>query len=147
MKRTALNLMAALMLALVPAGVLAGSAYAACSSNSQSGTEVLNGISKAGPCDESGITSTISTAVQILSVVAGIAAVIMVIISGFRYITSGGDSGKVGNAKNSLIYALVGIAIVVLAQFLVHFVINNTSNATTPCPSNPAITKSNHQCK
>jgi hypothetical protein len=67
--------------------------------------------------------------INIFSIIVGIVAVIMVIYGGFRYITSGGDSSRVGNAKNTLIYAIIGLIIVALAQFLVHFVL--TSATTT----------------
>ena len=66
-----------------------------------------------------------TTIVNILSVVVGIIAVIMIIVGGFKYITSGGDSGNVSGAKNTLIYAIVGLIIVALAQFIVHFVLDN----------------------
>jgi hypothetical protein len=85
-----------------------------------------------GQCDDSGITNILSTAVNILGIVAGIAAVIMIIVSGFRYITSGGESGKVSAAKNALIYALIGLVIVAFSQFLVHFVLSESNNATLP---------------
>lgn len=68
-----------------------------------------------------------TSAVNIFSWVVGIVAVIMIIVGGFRYITSGGSSDKVGSAKNTLIYAIVGLIIVALAQFIVHFVINTAS--------------------
>ena len=45
----------------------------------------------------------------------------MVIVSGFKYITSGGDPGAVSSAKRTLIYALVGLAVAVLAEFMAHF--------------------------
>jgi uncharacterized membrane protein len=63
-------------------------------------------------------------AVNILSLIVGIAAVIMVIVGGFRYVTSGGDSNSVSGAKNTIIYAVVGLAIVAAAQFIVQFVVN-----------------------
>lgn len=66
--------------------------------------------------------------VNIFSLIVGIAAVIMIIFGGFRYITSGGDSGKVGNAKNSLIYAIVGLVVVALAQVIVRFVLSQTAD-------------------
>ena len=66
--------------------------------------------------------------VNIFSFIVGIAAVIMIIYGGFRYVTSGGDSGRVGSAKNSLIYAIVGLIIVALAQVIVHYVLS----AATP---------------
>ncbi len=69
--------------------------------------------------------------VNIFSVIVGIVAVIFVIYGGFRYITSGGDSGSVGNAKNTLIYALVGLVIVALAQLIVHYVLNTAAGAAT----------------
>jgi hypothetical protein len=67
--------------------------------------------------------------VNLFSLVIGIIAIIMIIYGGFRYITSGGASERVGNAKNTLIYAIVGLIIVALAQIIVHFVLNQTNAA------------------
>ena len=69
--------------------------------------------------------------VNIFSVIVGIIAVIMIIFGGFKYITSGGDSGNVSGAKNTLIYAIVGLIIVALAQFIVHFVLKTADSAVT----------------
>jgi hypothetical protein len=69
------------------------------------------------------------TIINIFSVIVGFIAVIMIIIGGVRYITSGGDSGNISAAKNTIIYAVIGLIIVALAQVLVHFVLNNLSNA------------------
>ena len=69
--------------------------------------------------------------VNIFSIIVGIVAVIFVIYGGFRYITSGGDSGSVGNAKNTLIYALVGLVIVALAQLIVHYVLSTATGAAS----------------
>ena len=69
--------------------------------------------------------------VNFLSIIVGVVAVIMIIIGGFRYITSGGESGNVSGAKNTLIYAIVGLIIVALAQFIVHFVINGVTSTTS----------------
>lgn len=74
-----------------------------------------------------GLNGVVSGVLQVLSVIVGVAAVIMIIISGFRYITSGGDASKVGAAKSGLIYALIGLVVVALAQVLVHFVIAKTT--------------------
>jgi predicted permease len=67
--------------------------------------------------------------INIFSIIVGIVAIIMIIYGGFRYITSGGESGRVGNAKNTLIYAIVGLIIVALAQFLVHFVLTTATTS------------------
>jgi hypothetical protein len=53
----------------------------------------------------------------------------MIIISGIRYMTSGGDSNKVSAAKSALIYALIGIAVAGAAQLLVHFALSEGVNA------------------
>ena len=90
----------------------------------------VGGTSPDGTCTtSSGLTvmGVVKTIVSVLSWVIGVVAVIMVMISGFKYITSGGDSNGVSSAKNTLIYAIVGLIIVALAQFLVHFVLNNIS--------------------
>lgn len=78
-------------------------------------------------CTTGGLTlnKVLKAVLDVLSWIIGVVAVIMVIISGFKYITSGGDSNAVSSAKNTLIYALIGLIIVALAQFLVHFVINS----------------------
>lgn len=70
------------------------------------------------------INSLIELIVNLLSVVVGVVAVIMIIISGLKYVTSGGDSSKIASAKSTLIYAIIGIIIVALAQFIVRFVVN-----------------------
>lgn len=88
-----------------------------------------------GNCEVSGsqptnsLASIAKTAVNLLSLIVGVIAVIMIIYGGLRYITSGGDSGSVGNAKNTLIYAIIGLIIVALAQLIVHFVLNAAFNA------------------
>ena len=82
-----------------------------------------------------GITSTIeSVAKQVtndLSIIVGIVAVIMIIYGGFKYITSGGESGGVESAKKTLIMAIIGLLIVALAQVIVHFVLTESSNIST----------------
>jgi len=78
----------------------------------------------------SGVSNTITTVVNILSAVAGIAAVIMIIVGGLRYVTSAGNADAAKNAKNTILYAVVGLIIVALAQLIVHFVLNQTTAAT-----------------
>ncbi len=74
------------------------------------------------------INTIITRAINIFSIVVGIIAVVMIIVGGFKYITSGGDSGNISSAKNTIIYAVIGLVIVALSQFLVQFVLDKTSN-------------------
>lgn len=73
---------------------------------------------------ENKINSTIATVINIFSWIVGITAVIMIIIGGFKYITSQGDSGNVSGAKNTILYAVIGLVIVAMAQVIVKFVLN-----------------------
>lgn len=84
---------------------------------------------KGGKADETQLNGIITKVINIITVIVGIVAVIMIIFGGFKYITSGGDSNKVGSAKNTILYAVVGLVVVALAQFIVKFVLNKT-NAT-----------------
>lgn len=61
--------------------------------------------------------------INLLSVVVGIVAVVMIIVGGLRYITSGGSDTSVTSAKNTILYAVIGLIIVALAQVLVRFVL------------------------
>lgn len=63
------------------------------------------------------ITNTVLYAVGIISVV-------MLIYGGLRYVISGGDSKKVTDAKNTILYAIIGLIISILAFAIVNFVIN-----------------------
>jgi cytochrome bd-type quinol oxidase subunit 2 len=74
------------------------------------------------------VNDTITWVINIFSIVVGVAAVIMIIIGGLRYIISGGDSGNVTSAKNTILYAIIGLVVVALAQFIVKFVLSKLSN-------------------
>ena len=71
-----------------------------------------------------------STVINVLSLLVGVVAVIMLIFAGFRYVTSGGKQESVTSAKNMILYAIVGLVVVALAQLIVHFVLNNLNSAT-----------------
>jgi len=79
--------------------------------------------------NSNGLAGIAKTILNIFSWVVGIVSVIMIIMGGFRYITSGGDSGKVTSAKNTIVYAIIGLIIVALAQVIVAFVVNKAINA------------------
>ena len=91
--------------------------------------DVCAGITSAGgDCnDTGGLNSVFKAVVNVISIAAGIAAVIMIMIGGFRYVTSGGDSSKVAGAKSAIIYAIVGLVVVALAQAIVRYVANKAT--------------------
>lgn len=78
------------------------------------------------------VDQIVSQIINILSLAVGVVAVVMIIIGGFKYVTSGGDSGNVTGAKNTILYAVVGLVVVALAQVIVQFVVDRaTLNTTT----------------
>lgn len=73
------------------------------------------------------INDLLTQVINIFSVIVGVIAIFMIIFGGLKYITSGGESGNVSGAKNTIIYALIGLVIVALAQFIVHFVLGKAT--------------------
>lgn len=89
------------------------------------------GSSGSGTCaninDEAAdtVTYTVNLAINIFSWIVGVASVLMIMVGGLMYITSGGDSGKVGKAKDTILYAIIGLVVVAIAQVIVKFVLGN----------------------
>lgn len=74
------------------------------------------------------IEGVLKTVLNLLSAIVGIVAVIMMIIGGFKYVTSNGDANSISSAKNTIMYAIVGIVIAALAQVIVRFVLKKATN-------------------
>ena len=71
--------------------------------------------------DSGVITNLTNTALLVI----GLISVIMLIYGGIRYIVSGGDSKKVTDAKNTILYAIIGLIICVLSYAIVNFVLTS----------------------
>lgn len=76
------------------------------------------------PADLFGDTGVFKQVTNTILYIVGIVAVIMLIIGGIRYVTSGGDAKKVTDAKNTVLYAIIGLVIAFLAFAIVNFVIS-----------------------
>lgn len=61
---------------------------------------------------------------QIIAILAGAAAVIIIVLSGIRYITSAGDAEGVSRAKKTIIFAAVGLIVIATGQAIINFVLN-----------------------
>ena len=94
----------------------------------------VSGISSSGsscpPLDDgtagAKVDGIIKLVINIFSLLVGVVAVIMIIVGGLKYITSGGNEGNVTGAKNTILYAIVGLVVVALAQIVVKFVLSKT---------------------
>src|ERR1700741_4570446 len=111
---------------LVPATVMA-----------QSSDTIQNGLTQGvclqvgSTCDTAGaedkVNNLITLIINLFSIVVGVVALIMIIIGGLKYITSSGDSNNITSAKNTILYAIIGLVVVALAQFIVKFVLNKAT--------------------
>lgn len=75
---------------------------------------------KNAPTDPASLAKNVT---NLLLYIVGIVAVIMVIVGGFLYITSSGDPGRTKSAKDTIVYAVIGIVVALLAYAIVNFVI------------------------
>lgn len=90
-------------------------------------SDACSGLSQAGGtgCGSnpgSSISDLMTNIINLLSIAVGFAAVVMIIISGIRFITAQGEASGIASARSALIYALVGLVIAAMAQIIVHFV-------------------------
>lgn len=69
------------------------------------------------------VPAFVKTLVNVLLYVLGAVSVIVIVISGFFYATSGGDAALITKSKNTLLYAVVGLIVALLAYAVVNFVI------------------------
>ena len=69
------------------------------------------------------LTNVIRQILNLVSIAVGIIAVIMLIVAGIKFITSQGESANIASARNTILYAIIGIIIVLTAQAIVNFVL------------------------
>jgi len=122
---------------LAPAAVsadIAGQLCAGSNAGDTNSTININGNGDTSGCSDqtgngSSVQRILKLIINVFSIIVGFVAVIMIIVGGVKYITSGGDSGNISGAKNTIVYAIVGLIIVALAQVIVHFVLNQATSA------------------
>lgn len=83
------------------------------------------------PAELIGATGVFTRITNTILFAVGIISVVMLILGGLRYIISGGDSKKVTDAKNTIMYAIIGLIIAILSYAIVNFVISAVGGTTT----------------
>lgn len=125
-KQSLLALLAVPTLAFGAAGIVATTSYAACG-------DATGGITGAADCSRgdgtpealTGDAGVFKTIANVLLFIIGAISVIMLIIGGIRYVVSQGDAKQVEGAKNTILYAVIGIIVALLAYAIVNFVVNS----------------------
>jgi hypothetical protein len=92
-----------------------------------------DGTSCATPLGQPQVVTTFNTVSNILLFLAGAVAVVMIIIGGIRYVTSNGDQNQITGAKNTIMYAVIGVIVTICAYAIINFVtaqLNKSAGAT-----------------
>jgi hypothetical protein len=110
-------------------------AYAAFDKGLSDGAQSAQGKDQTGDAaslfGEGGQGGVFRTITNVMLFLIGAISVIMLIVGGIRYVVSGGDSTQVTNAKNTILYAIVGIVVAILAYAVVNFVIGSFSGTNS----------------
>lgn len=101
----------------------------------QAGADSAQGTDQQGTASslfgEGGQGGVFRTITNVMLFLIGAISVIMLIIGGIRYVVSGGDSSAVQGAKNTILYAIVGVVVAILAYAVVNFVIGSFSGSNS----------------
>ncbi len=108
--------------------VLAGNTVVATSLAGHASAAEVGGIQQGanaaqGDDQQTDLVANIKTITNTMLFVIGVVAVIMLIVGGFRYIFSGGSSQNTQAAKDTILYAVIGIVVALLAYAIVNFVL------------------------
>ena len=116
-------------IAIMTCAVFGSSVLSTASLSGSVSAQVSKGIDTATTSEMKGKSidgdkGLIKTVVNVLLWAVGVLSVIMIIFSGFRYITSSGDASKTKSAQSTLIYSVVGLIVAIMAWAIVNMVIN-----------------------
>ena len=116
-------------IAIMICAVFGASVLSTASLPGSASAQVSDGINTATTSEMKGKSidgdkGLIKTVVNVLLWAVGVLSVIMIIFSGFRYITSSGDASKTKSAQSTLIYSVVGLIVAIMAYAIVNMVTN-----------------------
>ena len=116
-------------IAIMTCAIFGASVLSTTSLSGSASAQVSEGINTATTSEMKGKSidgkdGLIKTVVNVLLWAVGILSVIMIIFSGFRYITSAGDASKTKSAQSTLIYSVVGLIVAIMAYAIVNMVTN-----------------------
>lgn len=93
-------------------------------SNGSTDSTICQTKGKGGADPITGANGILTKVTNVVAFVAGAAAVLFIVFAGIKYITAQGDSSQISSAKQSIIYAAVGLVAIVLARQLITFVLS-----------------------
>lgn len=123
-----LLLSVALLLGVVAAPLVTATAAYADDQNVAAACEGVKSISGDSDCKSGGFTNFLQKIINLLLFLIGAIAVIVIIVAGIRYVVSGGDQGQITGAKNTILYAVVGLVVALMAFAIVNWVLFAVKN-------------------
>jgi hypothetical protein len=129
MKKLILSTIIGLLVLFMPVACLAqgGVVTGATKAGANAACEGANAATGGGNCTttQGNVGNLLAKVVNLLSWIVGVVSVLMIIFGGLWIITAAGDSQKVGRGRSTIIYAIIGLVIVAMAQIIVRFVLYN----------------------
>lgn len=113
LKKTAAQVGLGITSALVTAGTVLAT--------NQDAQEGINAAK--GNLQTTSLTDSVANVTNIMITIIGIVSVIMLIIGGFRYVLSGGDQKGTSAAKDTILFAIIGVVVALLSYSIMNFVI------------------------
>ena len=104
---------------------------------------IKQGADSTGQQDSRSAGDIAKDVVNIMFFIVGVMAVIMIIWGGIRYVLSAGNSAALTSAKNTIMYAVIGLIVAILAYTIVNFVINTVSGNGGSSSSNSSNSSDN----
>lgn len=133
---------------IMPALLIAGVGALAFSAQPTHAIDVwgaCSGGNSSAVCNSTGDSAPnlLKNVINAILFVLGMVAVIMIVIGGIRYTTSNGDSGSTKSAKDTILYAVIGLVVAILAFAIVNFVVSafdggSGGGGNAPAPAAPA---------
>ena len=91
-----------------------------CTNNAQS--QGFSAATGGAECNDTALSGNVGQLVDTLFIVIGAISVIIIIIGGIYYVTSTGDQARIKRAKDTILYAIIGLIVAILAYAIVNFV-------------------------
>ncbi len=125
--RTKLKLLAAgvmLFVALLfPVSLAAAAASPSDVFQNNPGCTSASGTNICGGTSGDGLFTVIKNIIQVLLIAGGVIAVIVIVVGGLRYMTSNGEQAQVKSAKDTILYAIIGLVVTMVAYAIVTWVV------------------------
>jgi len=128
-KTIAKTFLPSIILGTLVLGVMLAPAVGAADFSVQGGADAARGSDQV--TDLFGDTGVFRKITDVLLFILGAVSVIMIIIGGLRYVISGGNSTNVTAAKNTILYAIVGVIVAMLSYAIIHFVLGSFTGGSS----------------